>query len=107
MIKDGIPYTNENGWIDDELITDLPEEEQQKVFEWIREYIKPRRIVNRRHSSYGIKHALYHFTKVYVTNNQFKHAMLLCGYEPVDANELNWQYRISERSPAFSEIKVP
>lgn len=102
LIKDGKPYTNENGWIDDALLTDLTQEEQETALRWIRENIKPRKTPLRYRSSYGIKHILQSDEKLYLTNNQFKHAMMLSGYEPVDPNALNWTYRISEKSPAFS-----
>ena len=48
-----------------------------------------------------MKHLLERDTKIYMTNNQFKDAMLLCGYEPVDERLLNWNYRISKKSLAF------
>ncbi len=96
-IRNGVPWT-EN---DEALLTDLPEEDQEEVLEWIRKNILPRKRPLEGRSSYGIKHILQHDTKIYTTNNQFKHAMLLCGYEPVDENKLNWNYRISKESPAF------
>ena len=46
------------------------------------------------HTSYGMKHLLEHDTGVYLTNNEFKDAMLLAGYRPVNPNSLNWKYRI-------------
>ena len=46
-------------------------------------------------TSYGMKHILHDDTEVYLTNNQFKDAMLLAGYKPVDPNELNWRYWIA------------
>ena len=54
-----------------------------------------------RHTSYGLKHYLEHDTGIYVTNNAFKDAMLICGFEPADPHELNWHYCISEKSPVF------
>jgi len=101
MIRNGRPYTNENGWEDKGLITDIPKETQEAVLDWIRKNIQPRKTPSRRHSSYGIKHFLEDDTGIYLTNNQFKDAMMLCGYGPVDENELNWHYCISEKSPAF------
>ena len=53
----------------------------------------------------GIKHLLERDTGIYLTNNEFKDAMLQAGYEPVDPNELNWHYRISKKSKAFA-LKV-
>lgn len=101
MIRHGVPYTNENGCTDGALLTDLPEEEQKLVLEWIRDKIRPIKGVNIHHSSYGMKHILEHDTGIYLTNNQFKHAMLISGHEPDNARRLNWLFRISEKSPAF------
>ncbi|MCR5088084.1 MAG: hypothetical protein K6C08_01055 [Oscillospiraceae bacterium] len=94
MIKNNRPYTNENGYKDAELITDLNSVEMKAVQDWIRENVRPADTVYSR-SSYGLKHVLEHDTGVYLTNNQFKDAMYLAGFMPEDANELNWQYRIS------------
>lgn len=102
MIINGHPYTNENGFIDDSLLSDIPEEQQQIVIHWIHDNIRPIKTVNRCHSSYGIKHILQHDTDIYLTNNQFKDAMMQCGYLPVDPDVLNWNFRISEKSLAFS-----
>lgn len=101
MIRNGRPYTNENGWEDAGLITDHPQEEQDIVLEWIRRNILPRKTVLHGRTSYGMKHILEHDTKIYLTNNEFKDAMMICGFEPADPNMLNWIYRISAKSPAF------
>lgn len=105
MIKDGRPFSVENGYVDAGLITAQPEDVQQEVFDWIRESIVSRETPNFRHTSYGIKHILERDTEIYLTNNEFKDAMMLCGFMPVDENELNWCYRISEKSPAFKRNK--
>ena len=102
MIKDGKPCTNENGWLDDGLLTDRPKEEQEIALRWIRENIRPRKTPLRERTSYGIKHLLQKDTGLYLSNNEFKHGMLLSGYEPTDPNELNWHYCISAKSPAFA-----
>lgn len=101
MMKDGRPYSNENGWIDDELITDESEFVQKIVRAWIVANIYPCKKSGDYHTSYGIKHILEGDTGIYLTNNQFKDAMLLAGFEPVDPDELNWTYRIKTSSPAF------
>lgn len=101
MIENGRPCSIENGWEDTGLITSQPADVREEVFGWIRENIVPRKTANRRHSSYGMKHILEKDTRIYLTNNEFKDAMMLCGYMPVNENSLNWNYRISERSPAF------
>ena len=50
------------------------------------------------------KHMLERDTDIYMTNNQFKDAMLACGFLPVNERELNWHYCISRRSPAFTHV---
>ena len=104
MMKDGRPYTNENGWEDSELITDLPGSIQIIVSQWIDEAFVPIKSANKRYTSYGLKHLLERKTGIYLTNNQFKDAMLREGYEPVNPNDLNWTYRISNKSPVFKDI---
>ncbi len=94
MLKNNRPYTNENGAVDEALITDCNEAEIRLVGEWIRENIRPAKSILAGRASYGLKHILQDDTGVYLTNNQFKDAMLLAGYKPVDPNELNWRYRI-------------
>ena len=93
MRKDGRPYTNENGYADSSLITDKDAETIRQVGEWIRNNILAAKGVNE-HTSYGLKHMLENDTGIYLTNNEFKDAMLLAGFPPVDENELNWRYRI-------------
>lgn len=105
MIKNNRPYTNENGWVDDELIIDIDEKEQEIVFNWIDKNIMPRKTELDTRTSYGIKHLLEQDTGIYLTNNQFKDAMMHCGYMPVNPNELNWTYRISKKSKAFRDYR--
>lgn len=102
MIKNGRPYSFENGYVDKDLITDEPEAVRNAVYEWIDLYISPRKTPLTGHTSYGIKHILQSDTGIYLTNNQFKDAMMHCGYDPVDPDALNWEYCISKRSPIFN-----
>ena len=95
MLKNNRPYTNENESIDKALVTDCKEAEIRIVGEWIRENIRPAKEILAGRSSYGLKHVLHQDTGVYLTNNQFKDAMLLAGYKPIDPNELNWHYCIA------------
>ncbi|MDS3939792.1 hypothetical protein RJC27_04245 [Staphylococcus epidermidis] len=62
---------------------------------------------NMRHSSYGLKHvfeAEYSkklegtFEGSYITNGQFKGAMLKAGFDVKDKTQLNWHFNLSERS---------
>ena len=86
-----------DGALDDALFTDLSTEDQKAALAWFDSHIAPIKGTNYRHSSYGLKHMLENETDVYMTNNQFKHMMLMNGYKPKDHNELNWHFCISEK----------
>ena len=101
MMKNGRPYSMENGYVDDKLITSRLQAEIDLVCDWIRQNISPRKTPMYERSSYGLKHNLQRDTGLYLTNNEFKDAMLMCGYPPVDANKLNWYYCISKKSRVF------
>ena len=105
MIIKGRPYSNENGYVDDDLITRHQQEKIDVVMNWIVENISPRKTPMTDCTSYGIKHLLERDTHIYLTNNEFKDAMLQAGYKPVDPDELNWCYCISKKSKAFT-LKV-
>ena len=94
MILKNRAYTNENGVVDDGMLTDHPADEVAVIGEWIRRNIRKSRSVLKGHTSYGLKHILEEDTHIYMTNNEFKDAMLLAGFQPVDANALNWTFRI-------------
>lgn len=88
-----------------ELVSDMPKDKQQIVLAWIKSELKPRKTPNTNHSSYSLKHVFERDTGIYMTNNQFKDAMLLCGYYPEDETELNWEYSLSQKSPALVRDK--
>ncbi len=96
MIKNGRPYTNENGWEDDSMLVDLSPERQRAVLAWIDDNVKPAHRTNTSQTSYGLKHLLEDDTGIYLTNNQFKDAMWEKGYKPVDPKALNWLYKIKK-----------
>ena len=86
---------------DDYHFADLMDEEKEKALAWIRANVFPRKTPLERYTSYGMKHVLVRRTNIYMTNNQFKEAMLLFGFYPVRVDELNWHYCVSKRSPIF------
>ena len=102
-IVDGKPWTIH----DEYLLSDMTEKEQTEILTWIKNNIKPRKTPFLNKDSYGIKHLLEHDTGIHMTNNQFKDAMLTCGYYPVSEKELNWCYCISKKSPAFKAYTRP
>ena len=84
----------------------LPDDQKKIVIKWIKENILPRKTVNHIHTSYGLKH-IFEADKIgfYMTNGMFKGAMIACGHEPVKKDDLNCNYRISQKSLAFNYYK--
>lgn len=93
-MKNGRPYTNENGVSDSKLIYTLSDTEVALVSSWIKDNIRHANGNFTGRTSNGLKHLLQQDCGVHLTNNQFKHAMLLAGYAPIDADELNWEFNI-------------
>lgn len=89
-----LDYSQRFRGIDDNLITDLPEETVRYVVCWILSNIRPRKNVNKDYDSYTLKHMLESDLGIYLTNNQFKDAMLFCGFCPVKVTDVNWMYCI-------------
>lgn len=92
------PVKVDNPVFDFRLLSDETEETQEEVLDWIHAHCVKIKSANTRHTSYGLKHLLEHDTGIHLTNNQFKHAMLIAGHIPVDEHELNWHFRISEKA---------
>jgi len=104
-IRNGHPYTHwkvslsdERLSVDDDLLSDLPDEQQVLARIWAMAYMVPTSTANKRHTSYGLKHVLEHDMDFYLTNNQFKDLMLQMGHRPVNEHAVNWQFRISEKA---------
>jgi len=73
----------------------MEQEQQEHLIAWIRAAIKPAsRVAQHAQSSYGLKHVYEHGTGVYVTNGEFKGAMIACGLLPTDPEARNPVYRI-------------
>ena len=90
---------------EDQHFRDLTVSEQEKALAWIRDNVYPRITPLLCHTSYGMKHVLERRTNIYMTNNQFKEAMLLCDFYPVEVDILNWNYCVSQKSPIFQYQK--
>ena len=95
-----IHYPIETG-VDKEHFDDLSEKEKQLALRWLRYNLIPASKPMMQSTSYGMKHVLERRTNIYMTNNQFKEAMLRCGYPPREAGEDNWHFCVSKRSPIF------
>lgn len=95
----------ENGEIDNTHLSDLPAEEQKAFVTWIGYNFYPAKVFLASLTSYGFKHVYERRAHIYVTNNQFKEAMLMNGFYPKDASELNWIFRIKKSSPALKTFR--
>jgi len=62
--------------------------------------ILPQKIPNDIYASYALK-LLFEQTPdgFFITNKQFKEAMVRCDFSPVNKNKLNWDFRVSLKSP--------
>jgi hypothetical protein len=78
----------------------LSQEEKEALQYWISRAIQPAPKADEHNSSYGLKHDYERETNVYVSNAQFKGAMLVAGYLPTEKNEQNWQFKIQ---PTYDE----
>jgi hypothetical protein len=97
-------YKNDPGNLPEDYKT-LPEEEKQALQEWIRLAIQPAKTTVSR-DSYALKHEYKRQVGLYVTNGQFKGAMLQAGYKPINPNEINWSFRIKRSNMRFKPQHV-
>ena len=85
---------------DTSRLKSIAPEIQEKIFIWIKANVFPSKgVIFMGTNSYGMKHVLEHRMGLYMTNNQYKEAMLRCGFFPVDSQELNWY--ILQSSPIY------
>lgn len=82
-------------------------EAQQHLLDWIESGLIPKQGFNERHTSYGLKHMYESQTRDgqdhYVTNGEFKGAMLKLGFKVKDEAAKNWVFNISQKSLAFKK----
>ena len=92
-IKNGVP------WTDGDLhrLKELPQETQSVILAWIKTgfTLCENGLVC---SSYLLKHRLHAETGIYVSDNQFKDAMLICGITPKNTSDFHWEYSLSRKS---------
>lgn len=93
MLKGDLPCDFDN----------LTEDEQSQLLEWITNNLIYIHTTNTRYTSYSLKHIYERQTGNYVTNGQFKGAMLKAGFIPQSERTLNWCFNVSQRSPAFKK----
>ena len=64
---------------------------------WLALWIQPIQAINRRHTSYGLKHVYERMMGEYCSNGQFIVAALIRGYD-ADLSRYNVSFAMSERS---------
>lgn len=74
---------------------ELSQAEKEALQYWIEHAIQPATKADEHQSSYGLKHEYARETKCYVSNAQFKGAMLVAGYLPTKKGEQNWHFTIT------------
>lgn len=85
---------------------DLPEHyeqltsDQKEVLQlWIASNLAPIVSINKRCTSYGLKHFFEAATGgFYISNGMFKGAMLAAGYRIGDVAAKNWHFNVSQKS---------
>ena len=83
-------------------LNEFSEEKIEILINWCWVNFYNRKTINKNYTSYGLKHIFEEARKgFYVTNAQFKAAMLEAGHKSNDESELNWNFKISEKSPAL------
>ena len=78
----------------------VPEENKKQANEWIAEHIRPFRLTNSR-DSYSLKHVMQHDhdSGLYLTDGEFKGAMLAAGYTPINMDDRTWHWKIQVKIP--------
>jgi hypothetical protein len=86
-------------WDEPEAYQALTDPEKAALLEWIRLAVKPAKTRLPGRTSYGIKHD-FERDAFYVTNGEFKGALLAAGLEPAaTAGRSNWPFKIRPACP--------
>lgn len=74
---------------------------QSLVLTWCKNFFIPTKSFNDKHTSYSLKHILQDYDGTYLTNGQFKGAMILSDFKVKNIEDLNWIFNIAENSAAL------
>jgi hypothetical protein len=94
-----IERKNNSGLNDPSEFYKLDHDTQKKLLDWIDFNLTERNHFNRKITSYGLKHML----PFYVTNGEFKGAMLEAGYKVLDKTEMNWNFNVYVRRKRYKK----
>ena len=82
-----------DGSYDTNLFDEIPEDDQRKCIEWINNIYDISVKIHRYDSNY-INQKLFNDINIKLSDNQFKHLMLICGHKPVDETAGYWEFNI-------------
>lgn len=63
---------------------------------FIDSFIEKSKTYQKSMTSYGLKHMAERYSTTYISNDDFKAAMIMRGHQPKDVNELNHIYKIKK-----------
>lgn len=75
-------------------LSDLTEEQKQKLFNWIDERIIEKQHICYSRTAYGLKHIFKRDTGIYITTWVFKEAMINKGFKAKQISKENWCFNI-------------
>lgn len=78
---------------------DLIHEQKQILDTWIKTSFEASRKEYDGGSSYPLKHHFSRECGFYISNAQFKAAMLEAGFPPLDPEKQNWHFKMTEKIP--------
>ena len=78
---------------------ELTEEERNLVMTWLRYNVIPGTEIKHDFTTNEMRMTLQDRTNIALTNNQFKEAMLVCGFCPAVVDEENWRYYLRRTAP--------
>ena len=93
---------------DPKTFDELSIERQEHVLNWIAANLIQIKSFNYLHSSYGLKHmyqSVFSPEDRYLTNGEFRGAMLKAGFKKSVAADGKWYFNLSNRSPGLSRPK--
>ena len=75
-------------------------QDADQAIDWMCTYMVKRKSLNRKHTTYGLKHLLQAQTGIYLTCESFNECMCRLGHAPHNSNDLpqRWQWCISEKA---------
>jgi hypothetical protein len=76
----------------------LTDDQQDEIQEWIARELRPA-MAKGPENGLRLREICQYTGGFYVNNGQFKGAMLVGGYEPIDRTELNWSWRYEFADP--------